>query len=529
MKKISRRSFLAASAAASFTLALTACGGSSSSAPAAGSTPDATAEPSKDTKGGEFHRATGQIADFFSPYKQGSLIEFGWPAMECLAYQINGVGEWHNRLAEEVVVDDDAHTVEITLKKGVKFHNGEEMTGEDLYFSLKAREEYNTLSTIGNPVSIEQTGDYTVKVTYADFSLNYRTWLLPQYVFSKKAFDEHGLDWMTNNLVGTGPYKVKEYIPDDHLTFERFPDYWGGQEPDIDTLTWSVIPDATAQAAAFLAGQVDYLTPTDLATVRQLEAEGFVGEEAAATTGLQTFIIPFSIEPDDPWYKKEVRQAAYLYGIDWDKAAMILGGELGFHTDALGCTGNSYYDPSIEQSQYDLEKAKKMLADAGYPDGFKTVIYTPGNMTNVATILQAELKNMNIDAEVKEVDYTLIQSEYGSAKAATTGLMISALFYIAMQTDRVQKHLNPTGSYGPSTNWTEEIKEAYAKITTARTQEEEDKFMLEYIRQYVVENCFYWPVYNSKVVNYYQPWCRFTENSRVSFGQDPFEVFIDEH
>lgn len=138
-------------------------------------------------------------------------------------------------------------------------------------------------------------------------------------------------------------------------------------------------------------------------------------------------------------------------------------------------TGMSYYKPEIEQSEYNLELAKQELADAGYPNGFSTKIYANEMSNTMATFLQAELKKLNIEAEIENVDYTVIQGEYLSSKAATTGICCWGLMNPpTIQLDRFIKHMNYTATLGGSAIWTDEIKALWDATPTAMTQEEQD-------------------------------------------------------
>lgn len=113
------------------------------------------------------------------------------------------------------------------MRDGVTFSDGDKMDANDVYFTLQSRLEFGTASTIGNPFKVELVDDMTVKVYWDSFSLNCETWILPQYIFSKDTFEAHGgkdnggIDWMCNNMLGTGPYIMKQYI----RTLETYAEY----------------------------------------------------------------------------------------------------------------------------------------------------------------------------------------------------------------------------------------------------------------------------------------------------------------
>ena len=168
---------------------------------------------------------TSTMGEFFNPYKQGNLIEYGWPCYEPLA-QLKPDGQWHPCLAESWEVDGEGHTITVKLRQGVTFHNGDTLDADDLVFTLQSRLDYGTASAIGNPSAVEKVDDYTVRVRWDAFSLDYELWILKEYVYSKSAVEDNGLDWILNNMVGTGPYVMSEFIPDVHLRFTRSDSYW---------------------------------------------------------------------------------------------------------------------------------------------------------------------------------------------------------------------------------------------------------------------------------------------------------------
>lgn len=478
--------------------------------------------------GGEMVFSTSDVmGDFFSPYQQGSLSAYGWPAYETLAVERTD-HRWDPCLAESWERDDENYTLTIHLVQDAVFSDGSPFTAEDVVFSLGSRAEYGTDSTIGSPVSVEATDDHTVVVTWDSFSLNYERWILSQFMFSKKAFDEKGLDWMLNNMMGTGPYVLDEFIPDASMTFIRNENYWR-EAPPVDSIKFLYIPDPTTVMASFMNGECDRILVSDPQIVDQLASAGY--KAALVTSGsaeAQYLAIPLSVDESDPLYSQEVRQAIFEYGIDWQTMAVSLGGSLGYHTDAVGMDAMTYYDPSLEKSSYDLEKAKQMLAEAGYADGFKTTIYTSAPFTAQATVMQSELLKLGIEAECEFVDYSLVQSDYISAKAAKNGICITCLYFPdTPQTDRFVKHINPDATYGASsTCWTDEIRELWKAVSSARTQEEEDESLRVYVDNYVHDMAQIWPMYNTRSIIFVQEWAHFTDDAMINGAcLDPAQIW----
>ena len=338
---------------------------------------------------------------------------------------------------------------------------------------------------------------------------------------------------MMNNIVGTGPYKMTEFIPDDHLSFDRYDDYWG--EPgNVDTFTWKYIPDDTAQAAAFLNGEIGRLSPLAASTSQILMDSGFEPVVVPPITGGQCYIVPISLDPSDPLSNQTVRQAIYQYGIDWDTMAETLGNGTYYHTDAYALTGNSYYTEELEFTDTpDYEKCKQMLTQAGYANGFSTAIYYGSNDAThqaVATFVQAELAKVGVKVECVPVDGTVMSAEYWSGKATQSGMIIGRLYYTPLQTYRLNQTNGPTGSQSRVTSWSDETIDLFNKVNAARNMEEQNELMRQFVKLFVQEECIYWPVYNSLTYEFYQDWCHYSDTARIgNAGFDPHEVWVDAH
>lgn len=453
-------------------------------------------------KGGTLTMGYTAIGGFFNPYKQGNLVSYGFGVYQPLAY-CDDDDVWTPCLAESWERDDEKHTLTVYLRKDVTFSGGEPMTADDVVFSNAARLKYGTGSVIGNPISIKKIDDYTVVFTWDSFSLNYELWVLGQYVYSKAKFEEKGLDWMMNNMYGTGPYVMDKFIPDVILKTSRNKKYWGDKTPAYDEMIWNVYSDTNAILAAFLNGEIAMCQASNDADRAMLAAAGYKEVFPAKASELQHYVVPITLDANTPWKNDAVRRAVYLHGIDWNSMATTCGGVTAFHTDSLGATGMSYYNKSLEKSQYDVKLAKQMLADAGYPNGFKTTIYSIGMPW--VPYLQAELHKLGIEADIVNADFSMIQGEYLSGKGPKSGLITWVQSNSpSNQLDRFIKHMNPTGTVGGSTTWSTDLKDLWNITKGSKTQQEQNANLLAYVGKIVDENCIIWPVYNTKNGYYYQ-------------------------
>lgn len=470
----------------------------------------------------------GNVNSFFTPYNQGVMTTFAWPCYEPLAWD-KADGQWHACLAKDWEVDDATNSMVIHLNEGIKFHNGDDFDAEDVAFTLDIRKEYGKDGLIGSP-TVEVIDKYTVKVTWAEFSLNFETWILPQYMYSKETFEENGLDWMLNNMVGTGPYKMKEFIPDVILSFERADSYWQDKTPAPDGFEFATVTDDTGVIAAFLNGESDIVRNVNKDVMfAQFDGAGYERTIPVIADSSSNIALPITIDPNDPLSNLDVRRAIYM-GIDFNSLALTLGTDGAYHTDAIGFPGMPYYTEDLEFSSYDLEGAKQLLADAGYPNGFNTTIYAASLSEPVSAYLQESLKQMGITAEIVTVDYSQITGEYLTGAAATSGIVINGYkYYMTNQMDRFNKFHSPVGTFAGATNFTEEMIAQYQKVQEAKTQEAQNAELNTFVRMYE-ENSLLWNLYNGSAYHYYQPWCHVSYFfDTCSAGCDPFEIWLEAH
>ncbi len=468
--------------------------------------------------------------EFFDPYKQGNLNTYGWAVYEPLAYD-QAKNVYEPCLAESWELDKDTNTMILHIRHGVTFSNGDTLDADDVVFSLTCRKEYGTYGLIGSPSVVEKVDDYTVKIVWDEFSLNFETWILPQYIYSKETFEEKGLDWMLNNMVGTGPYVMDEYIPDVRLSFVRNDSYWREEKPAPDSIEWVVISDTTANLAAFLGGEIDYVDHiSDPVQIAQLKEAGYEPVQPPVGAGIQEIAMPISNNPDDPLANKDVRVALFKYGVNWEDMGKTINGPDATHTNAIGYTMLPYYDESLEKSSYDVEKAKQMLADAGYENGFETTIYCTDRGAANATYLQDAFSKLNITCNVEVADYTQINGEYIAGKAATSGIVLSGwMFWSSNQIDILSKFLSPDGVVNGITAFTDEQKEIWNKVVTATSLEEQNQYLYQFVDSYVNDTAMIWPSFNVTQYMFYQPWCHYEDAAYCAMaGRNPMHIWVDE-
>lgn len=306
-------------------------------------------------------------------------------------------------LATSWTVSDDGLHYTFELRQGVKFHNGREMTADDVVYSFDRVMDPDTGSPVASRFSqVESavaTGPYEVtfnlSAPFAPFLSNVPSLsIVPQEVVEANGD-------LQQVAVGTGPFMLDEIVPDTYVALKANPDYYREGEPKLAGLRFNIVPEASTRAAGLRTGTYQLLPDVDPATAEVLKnASGItlmgVQDLAYTLLGLNVSREPFN----DP----RVREAINL-AIDRDEVVQAVyfgnaavGGPLspGLSEWALPVSDFSCYTP-------DVAKAKQLLADAGYPDGFDTEITSFSTIKVVADlsqVLQAQLAKVGINANV---------------------------------------------------------------------------------------------------------------------------------
>ncbi|MBA8900941.1 ABC transporter substrate-binding protein [Phyllobacterium sp. P30BS-XVII] len=307
-------------------------------------------------------------------------------------------------LAESWTVSEDGKTYTFNLHKDVKFHDGTAFDAQDVKFSLdRARDEKSTnpqKPLFASIDTIEVVDPLTVKVTLkqpnGDFLYN-MGWAAAVIVAPESA------DTNKEKPVGTGPFKLDNWAKGSQITISKSPAYWGTPAP-LDKATFRIIPDPAAATAALLAGDVQaFPVFPSYEAVPQFQADPRFKVVIGTTEG-ETVLGMNNQKP--PFDNLKVRQAI-THAIDRkaliDGALFGLGTPIGsffppHHPAYIDLTGESAYDPAL---------AKKLLAEAGHPDGFKTTLKLPPPVyaRRGGEIIAAELREIGIEAEIIPVEW----------------------------------------------------------------------------------------------------------------------------
>jgi peptide/nickel transport system substrate-binding protein len=320
-------------------------------------------------------------------------------------------------LAESWDISEDGITYTFHLRTGVKFHNGREMTADDVAYSLMRIIDPATASPAASDFEViskvEAADPATAVITLKNADASFMAKLMGNAarIVPKEEVEKNG-DLM-NTAVGTGPFKFVEYIPNSSFKVEKNADFWIPGLPYLDGIEFTIAPEATSRTAALVSNTVDFI---EYAPVQDMET--FKGDSTIAVTGdentnIRYMAINVSREPYD---KLEVRQAIAKVV---DRGPIIDASIFGFGTATETVFPVSFWAGlSTEIPAPDVEGAKALLEQAGV-SGLKPVITSWSQypfLSNAAVVIQEQLKAIGIEAELNLQENATYLADYFAGK-----------------------------------------------------------------------------------------------------------------
>ncbi|MFA5851676.1 MAG: ABC transporter substrate-binding protein [Spirochaetales bacterium] len=312
-------------------------------------------------------------------------------------------------LAEDIDIPDNV-TYIFNLRKGVKFHNGQEMTADDVVFSLNRILDPKTASPgrsyLTTVKSIDKLSAYSVKVVLTAPLASFLEGLASNNcaIVSKAAVEQYGN--LQKVEVGTGPFMLKEWVPDNSMTLVKNPDYFEKGAPYLDKVIFRIIPEQASLLAGVKSGTLDMATINDGSTIMLAKRDSNLVVMQKPGVNVRTFGFNVTHKPFDD---ERVRQAISL-AIDRTEVVTVAEFGMGSPTGPIPVSATQWALPlsKIPYSTPDYAKAKALLAQAGYPNGFTFSIVTANSYEgglSVAQVIQNQLKKIGVNAELDVVEW----------------------------------------------------------------------------------------------------------------------------
>lgn len=386
-------------------------------------TDNGNASSNEPKDGGVLTLALTATPKTFDPVKYTGIYEGNviHSIFDNLVYYNKDLNEIIPGLATEWKVSDDLKTYTFKLREDVyfqkgKFQDGRKMTAEDVKYSLERSAKESVMKRLRMLDSVEVVSDTEIICHLKDANAAFLTVLTDSgnTIVPKEEVEGWGEEF-GSHPVGTGPFAFKEWKDGDSVVLVRAEKYWG-EKPHLDGVTFKFITEQNMMTNALRTGEIDVATDVNGENIQAIKSDSnLVLNEKPA---LKVIYMSMNLT-DGPTKDPRVREAI-ISAIDVD--AMIKGlypwGEAQRAFLALP-PGSWGYDKSLEElvPKYDPEKAKKLMAEAGYPDGFKTEFYVSGS-DKAGVIIQDYLKkNLNIDMKINLIEWGTFSDIVSKGKA----------------------------------------------------------------------------------------------------------------
>lgn len=402
-------------------------------------------------------------------------------------------------IAEDWEIIDDTNII-FNIRKGVKFHNGDELKASDVHFSLKRAYDMGYAAADLSPIDFEKSeavDEYTYKMVlqhpYAPIISKLSA--SSAVIVPQKVVEEEGDDYLSTNPVGTGPYKLKEWKQGDRIELVKNEDYWG-EAKGVKNIVMRVISEVANRAIEVEIGGVDIAYDVSPNDIERLKSNPDV--EVHQDLGLSTTYIAFNCQKE-PYTDKKVRQAV-AYALDIDSIADAVYFGTGTVAKSVLAPTVWGFSEEVETLGYDPEKAKTLLAEAGFADGFKTNIWVSKSQQriDIAEIAQNQLANVGINAEIKILEWGTFLEALQNKELE---IFLLGNSVTSGDGDELYYQFHSESNFSGNTAYfrNEEIDEMIEKSRLAIEPEERAKILGE-IQQAVIEEAPWIPVWHGEIV-----------------------------
>lgn len=311
-------------------------------------------------------------------------------------------------LAESWEVSDDGITYTFELRDGVVFHDDTTCDAEAVKWNFDwILDEENASARRSELEDIDEVSvadELTVEVVLLNPFAPFLSIISDRagYIVSPSAREEFGEDF-TRNPVGTGPFRFVEWVQDDHITFERFEDYWEEGLPYLDEIRYRPIPDGSVALTELRTENIQFLSNLDAKDVESVESEENLTYWEGPGVGYQGLWVN---TVDGPLASRDLREAVSLA---IDREALMAGAYFGVGQIANGPIPPSSwaFDPDYPVVERDLDRARELLEEGGEPDGFSMVLKVDNSASGrtITQLIQAQLEEVGIEAEIETLEF----------------------------------------------------------------------------------------------------------------------------
>jgi len=401
-------------------------------------------------------------------------------------------------LAESWQESEDGLTYEFKLRPGLTFHNGDKLTTEDVKFSFE-RYQGAGASELKNKVARVEIVDprvirFHLKEVWPDFMTLYgSTASAAGLVVPKNYVEKVGEDGFKKHPVGAGPYKFVSTQPGIEVVFEAFDQYWR-RKPNIKTIVMRSVPDGDTRALMVKTGEADIGVALQGVAAQGLKDSPGTTIVASKHASCQWIEFPDQYDPKSPWHDKRMRLAV-AYAID--REGINKASCLGFCPPAgVVIPRVMQFALQVEPFPYDPKKAKQLLAEAGYPNGFDAGMFhaIPGFPTAAEAVVN-DLNAAGIRVRLAPMERATFYADWKAKKFR--GLYMTGAGAAGNAANRVETFIYSKGSY--ASGGYPDIDELYLQQARERDPKKREA-MLHKIQQLTIDRMMFAPVYDFRAL-----------------------------
>lgn len=322
----------------------------------------------------------------------------------------NATNELRPALATEWAVSEDGTVYTFKLRQGVRFHDGSPFDAQDVVATFEAgRDPANAYASAYASVTVEVVDDFTVQLKPNTPDVTFLRSLVGYNIISDEQFAAEGNAGIEVKPIGTGPFKFVEWVKGSRIVLEAFEGYWDEGKPYVQEVIFRPIPESSTRLAAIQTGEVHIINRLSADEAKTLE--GMEGIELITYPADRVYYIAFNnltTGVGKPTEDVRVRQAMN-YAVDRQAIVDSLFGGNARLSAGFVTPWNLGFDESLQPYPYDPERARTLLAEAGYPDGFTIGMACPiGAYTSFEEVCQAVanyLAEVGITLENGEIEF----------------------------------------------------------------------------------------------------------------------------
>lgn len=371
--------------------------------------------------GGQSDLVTLDPGNMYEPY--GNMISY---AAYDMLYRVapGSMGTPEPSVATGYTLDETKTVYTFTLRDDVVFASGNKLTSKDVAWSINRvlnMKESNAYTNVKVVEKVETPDDTTVVITLHEPDASFLVKLTSNAycILDSEVVKQHGGSdtggdtakaWLDTTSAGSGPYIIESWTQKEQLVLKKNPNYWG-EASNIDTIIFREMTSVDAQITALQNGEIDIALGLNSETAKQLDGVENV-TVATGATALMTFLVMSRDSSLSPEMSNPKVQEAVRYALDYE-GYLTLGGEgctIPLNIVQQGFSGALTRDASFQ----DLDKAKALMAEAGYPDGFTVTLTCANNnsegleWTLIAQKVKEDLAAININVEIETLETTLV-------------------------------------------------------------------------------------------------------------------------